>query len=69
MQTSVPVIPAKLSDEEILAVIKEVAEGLGVAAGDGPKFMGKLMGPVMGKVKGVAEGGDVKRLVQQFLNQ
>ena len=62
-------LPAKLSDEEILAVIKEVAEGLGVAAGDGPKFMGKLMGPVMGKVKGVAEGGDVKRLVQQFLNQ
>jgi uncharacterized protein YqeY len=30
--------------------------------------MGKLMGPVMGKVKGVADGGDVKRLVQQFLN-
>ena len=61
-------LPAKMSEEELLKVIEEVASGLGISKGDGPKLMGKLMGPVMGKVKGVADGGDVKRLVQQFLN-
>ncbi|MBR6473024.1 MAG: GatB/YqeY domain-containing protein, partial [Firmicutes bacterium] len=62
-------LPARLSEEELLGVIEEIAGGLGISKGDGPKLMGKLMGPVMGKVKGVADGGDVKRLVQQFLNQ
>ena len=60
-------LPAKMSEEELLKVIEEIAGGLGISKGDGPKLMGKLMGPVMGKVKGVADGGDVKRLVQQFL--
>ena len=61
-------LPAKMSEEELLGVICETAEALGISKGDGPKLMGKLMGPVMGKVKGVADGGDVKRLVQQFLS-
>ena len=61
-------LPAKMSEEELLKVIGETAETLGINKGDGPKLMGKLMGPVMGKVKGVADGGDVKRLVQQFLS-
>ena len=61
-------LPAKMSAEELLKVIEETAAGLGISKGDGPKLMGKLMGPVMGKVKGVADGGDVKRLVQQFLS-
>ncbi len=61
-------LPAKLSDEEILKVIEEIASGLGISKGDGPKLMGKVMGPAMGKLKGLAEGGDVKRLVQEFLS-
>ncbi len=62
-------LPAKMGEEELLKVIGETAEGLGISEGDGPKLMGKLMGPVMAKVKGVADGSDVKRLVQQFLNK
>ena len=31
--------------------------------------MGKLMGPVMAKVKGVADGGMVKKLVEEFLKK
>jgi len=31
-------------------------------------MMGKLMGPVMAKVKGLAEGNEVRTLVQEFLN-
>ena len=61
-------LPAKLSEDELMKVIEEAAAGLGIEKGAGPKLMGKLMGPVMGKVKGVADGGDVKRLVQQFLS-
>ena len=61
-------LPAKMSEEELMKVIEEIAAGLGISKGDGPKLMGKLMGPVMGKVKGVADGGDVKSLVQQFLS-
>ena len=61
-------LPAKMSEEELLKVIEEIASGLGISKGDGPKLMGKVMGPVMAKVKGVADGGDVKRLVQQFLS-
>ena len=61
-------LPAKMSEEEIEKVISEVAESLGISKGDGTKLMGKLMGPVMGKLKGLADGGDVKNLVQKFLN-
>ena len=61
-------LPAKLSADEIRKVIEETAADLGISKGDGPKLMGKLMGPVMGKLKGVADGGDVKNLVQEFVN-
>ena len=61
-------LPAKLGEDELMKIIEEIAGGLGISKGDGPKLMGKLMGPVMGKVKGIADGGDVKRLVQQFLS-
>ena len=45
-----------------------IAAALGIAKGEGAKMMGKLMGPVMGKVKGLAEGNEVRALVQEFLN-
>ena len=60
-------LPEKMSEEDLMKVIEETAAGLGISKGEGPKLMGKLMGPVMGKVKGLADGGDVKALVQKFL--
>ena len=60
-------LPEQLSAEKLLEVISEMAAGLGIAQGAGPQSMGKLMGPVMAKVKGLADGGEVKKLVQQFL--
>ena len=60
-------LPEQLGADKLLEVIGEVAGGLGIEAGAGPQSMGKLMGPVMAKVKGLADGGEVKKLVQQFL--
>ncbi|MCR5481301.1 MAG: GatB/YqeY domain-containing protein [Clostridia bacterium] len=59
-------LPAQLSEEEILAVVKETAAKLGIESGR--QNMGKLMGPVMGRVKGVADGNMVKKVVEQFLS-
>lgn len=60
-------MPQQLTDEELLAIVKETAEALGIEEGSGKKNMGKLMGPVMGKVKGLADGNDVKNIVVAFL--
>ena len=59
-------LPAQLSEEEIMAIVKETAEKMGIDGGK--QNMGKLMGPVMGKVKGVADGNMVKKVVEQFLS-
>ncbi len=59
-------LPAQLSEEEILAIVKETAAKLGIEGGK--QNMGKLMGPVMGRVKGVADGNMVKKVVEQFLS-
>ena len=61
-------LPKQLSADELRAVVEETAAALGIAKGEGAKMMGKLMGPVMGKVKGLAEGNEVRALVQEFLN-
>ena len=58
-------LPKQLSEEEIMAVVKETAAALGIEGGK--QNMGKLMGPVMGKVKGVADGNMVKKAVEAFL--
>lgn len=60
-------MPQQLTNEEILNVVKETAAQLGIEAGSGKASMGKLMGPVMGKVKGLADGNDVKNVVNEFL--
>ncbi|MCI8608083.1 MAG: GatB/YqeY domain-containing protein [Firmicutes bacterium] len=60
-------LPAQLSEEEIQAVVEEIAAGLGIEGGK--QNMGKLMGPVMAKVKGVADGNAVKKAVEAFLNK
>ena len=60
-------MPQQLTNEELIAIVKETAEQLGIEAGSGKAGMGKLMGPVMGKVKGLADGNDVKNIVLEFL--
>ena len=59
-------LPKQLTFDEILEVVKTTAEGMGIT--EGKQNMGKLMGAVMGKVKGVADGGEVRKAVEQFLS-
>ena len=58
-------LPEQLSEEKILEVVKEVAASMGIEGGK--ENMGKLMGPCMGKLKGLADGGVVRKVVQEFL--
>ena len=60
-------LPEQLSDEKIREIIKGTAAELGIEGG--VQNMGKLMGPVMAKVKGLADGNQVKQLVQEFLKK
>lgn len=60
-------LPEQLSDEKIREIIEGTASELGIE--DGMQNMGKLMGPVMAKVKGLADGNQVKQLVQEFLKK
>lgn len=55
-------LPEEASDEEIIAVIKEVIRD----AGPNPVF-GKVMGPAMAKLKGKADGSRVRALVESSL--
>ena len=60
-------LPEQLSDEKIREIIKGTAAELGIEGG--MQNMGTLMGPVMAKVKGLADGNQVKQLVQEFLKK
>lgn len=60
-------LPEQLSEDKLRQVVSEVAEGLGIEGG--MQNMGKLMGPVMAKVKGLADGGQVKKIVEEFLKK
>ena len=60
-------MPKQLSADEIADLVKATAADMGIEAGSGKSSMGKLMGAMMPKVKGVADGGDVKAAVEQFL--
>lgn len=59
-------LPKMMSEDEILAVVKDTAAKVGASA---PADMGKLMGALMGKVKGKADGALVSKVVKDFLNQ
>ena len=59
-------LPKQLTAEEILEVVKETAAAMGIDGGK--QNIGKLIGAVMGKVKGVADGGEVKKVVEEFLS-
>ncbi|MEG1584157.1 MAG: GatB/YqeY domain-containing protein, partial [Anaerovorax sp.] len=58
-------LPKQLTAEEIADIVKTVAKDLGIQ--EGKQNMGKLIGAVMPKVKGLADGGDVKKAVLEFL--
>ncbi|MFN4182058.1 MAG: GatB/YqeY domain-containing protein [bacterium] len=58
-------LPQQLSDDELLTIIREVAEQIQPR---GQKDFGKMMKEVMAKVKGKAEGSKVSELVRSFLS-
>ena len=58
-------LPAQLSADKIRDIVKANAAELGIEGGK--QNMGKLMGAVMGKVKGVADGNDVRKVIEEFL--
>ena len=58
-------LPTQLSADEIRDIVKATAAELGIEGGK--QNMGKLMGAVMGKVKGVADGNDVRKVIEEFL--
>ena len=58
-------LPAQLSADEIRDIVKATAAELGIEGGK--QNMGKLMGAIMGKVKGVADGNDVRKVIEEFL--
>ena len=58
-------LPEQLGDEELKTIIKDAAKQLGIESGN--QNMGKLMSAVMPKVKGVADGGNVRKLIEAFL--
>lgn len=59
-------LPAQLTQAEITEIIKQTAADLKIEGGR--QNFGKLIGAVMGKVKGRADGGDVKKQIEDFLN-
>ena len=58
-------LPAQLGADEIRDIVKATAADLGIEGGK--QNMGKRMGAVMGKVKGVADGNDVRKVIEEFL--
>ena len=58
-------LPAQLSADEIRDIVKATAADLGIEGGK--QNMGRLMGAVMGKVKGVADGNDIRKVIEEFL--
>ena len=58
-------LPAELTEDQIREVVKTTAAELGIEGGR--QNMGKLMGATMPKVKGVADGGAVKKIIEEFL--
>ncbi|WP_312650436.1 GatB/YqeY domain-containing protein [Aminipila sp.] len=58
-------LPEQLSPEKIAEVVKTTAIEMGIEGGK--QNMGKLMGAVIPKVKGLADGGAVKKAVEEFL--
>lgn len=57
-------LPAKMSDEELSAVVKSIIERVGAKS---PSDLGKVMGPAMKELAGRADGRDISAKVKQLL--
>ncbi|WP_130863557.1 GatB/YqeY domain-containing protein [Bacilliculturomica massiliensis] len=60
-------LPEQMTEAEIAEIVKQTAADLGIEGGSGKPNFGKLMGAVMPKVKGRADGGAVKKVLEEFL--
>lgn len=58
-------LPAELTEDQIREIVMTTAAVMGIEGGR--QNMGKLMGATMPKVKGVADGGVVKKIIEEFL--
>ncbi|MCQ8896966.1 GatB/YqeY domain-containing protein [Limnobacter humi] len=58
-------LPAQLSDDEILSVVREVVAAVGAA---GPQDMGKVMGQAKPRLAGKADMSKVSALIKQVLS-
>lgn len=57
-------MPEQMSEEEVRAEVRATKESLGITDKSG---LGKLMGALMGKLKGKADGGLIKKIVEEEL--
>lgn len=60
-------LPDQMDEAKIREVVQATAEELGIEKDR--KNMGKLIGAVMKKVKGLADGNDVRQVIQEFLSE
>ncbi len=57
-------LPEQMSEEAVRAEVRATKEALGITDKSG---LGKLMGALMGKLKGKADGGMIKKIVEEEL--
>jgi uncharacterized protein YqeY len=57
-------LPQPLGDDEVRAVLREIAAETGAASG---RDLGKIMGPAMKRLQGRADGARVQRLAREVL--
>lgn len=58
-------LPEQMSEDAIRAEVRATKEALGVTDKSG---VGKLMGALMGKLKGKADGGLIKKIVEEEIS-
>ncbi len=58
-------LPAQMSQDELKNLVRSVIDETGAV---GKQGMGKVMGAVMSKVAGRADGGTVKKVVEELLS-
>ena len=59
-------LPAKMSEEELIAIIKEIIERIGAKS---PSDMGRIMGIATKELAGKADGKEISAKVKQLLGQ
>jgi uncharacterized protein YqeY len=58
-------LPELMSEEEVTAIVQKIVDDLNIKDKSG---IGQLMGKVMGELKGKADGGLVKKVVDNILS-